>query len=176
LSVKFFLDLSEYASKGIDTNKFSTKIYYSAANAQISSVKPWDKENNIYYVEISFPNDKLYAKTYVQFAIYNYEDKVWDSSNDFSTSGVTDTFKENKNISVYKNNVKVYGADPSGEEETLLGDVNSDGIIDALDLSLLKVYMLTMDGSVISVKNADINQDGFVDAIDFAGLKKLLLK
>lgn len=176
LSVKFFLDLSEYASKGIDPNKFSTKIYYSAANAQISSVKPWDKENNIYYVEISFPNDKLYAKTYVQFAIYNYEDKVWDSSNDFSTSGVTDTFKENKNISVYKNNVKVYGADPSGEEETLLGDVNSDGIIDALDLSLLKVYMLTMDGSVISVKNADINQDGFVDAIDFAGLKKLLLK
>ncbi|NLL73378.1 MAG: glycoside hydrolase [Clostridiales bacterium] len=175
LSVKYFLDLSEYASKGVDLNKFSTKIYYSAANAQISSVKAWDKDKNIYYVEISFPNDKLYAKTYVQFAIYNYEDKVWDSSNDFSTSQLTDSFKEVETISIYKSNVKVYGADPLGEEETLYGDVNTDGVIDALDLGLFKRYMLTMDGSGISMTNADVNQDGYIDAIDFAQIKKLIL-
>ena len=75
LTVKFFLDLSEYASVGIDPSKFSTQIYYSQANAKISSVMPWDKDNNIYYVEISFPDEKLYARTYVQFAIYNYRVK-----------------------------------------------------------------------------------------------------
>lgn len=176
LTVKFFLDLSEYASVGIDPSKFSTQIYYSQANAKISSVMPWDKDNNIYYVEISFPDEKLYARTYVQFAIYNYQGKVWDSSNDHSTSKLTNTYKEIDNIPIYKKNVKVYGVDPSGEEEILYGDVNTDGVIDAIDLGLLKKYLLSMDEDTISIKNADLNQDGFVDAIDFAQLKKILLK
>lgn len=177
LSVKYFLDLSEYASMGIDPSKFATKIYYSQAKAEISGVKPWDKEKNIYYVEITFPNDKLYARTYVQFAINNYEGNVWDSSNDFSTSKITNTYKKIENISIYKNNVKVSGADPSGGEVEvpLYGDVNTDGLIDSIDLALFKKYLLTMDESSISIKNADINQDGFVDAIDFALIKKLLL-
>lgn len=176
LTVKFFLDLSEYASVGIDPSKFSTQIYYSQANAKISSVMPWDKDNNIYYVEISFPDEKLYARTYVQFAIYNYQGKVWDSSNDHSTSKLTNTYKEIDNIPIYKKNVKVYGVDPSGEEEIIYGDVNTDGVIDAIDLGLLKKYLLSMDEDTISIKNADLNQDGFVDAIDFAQLKKILLK
>jgi len=62
-----------------------------------------------------------------------------------------------------------------GEEETLYGDVNTDGVIDALDLGLFKRYMLTMDGSGISMTNADVNQDGYIDAIDFAQIKKLIL-
>jgi len=59
------------------------KVYYSPAGATISELKPYDKEKNIYYVEISFPNP-VYARTYVQFCIYYYENKLWDSSNDFS--------------------------------------------------------------------------------------------
>lgn len=175
LSVKYFLDLSEYASIGIDPSKFDTKIYYSQANAEVSSVKQWDKEKNIYYVEVTFPNDRLYARTYVQFSIYNYEAKVWDSSNDFSTSKLTNTYKEVENISIYKNNVKVYGLDPSGEETILCGDVNIDGRIDALDLSIFKRYLLAVDDSGLSMKNADVNQNGDVDSIDFALLKKLIL-
>lgn len=112
ISFRFFLDLSEYAASGIDLSKFSTSIYYSPAKAQISSLQPWDKDKNIYYVEISFPNDKLYAKTYVQFALYNYMVKGWDSSNDFSTSQLSNTYKIIENIPIYKNNVKIAGEEP----------------------------------------------------------------
>ncbi|MHB8063004.1 MAG: dockerin type I domain-containing protein [Ruminiclostridium sp.] len=54
------------------------------------------------------------------------------------------------------------------------GDVNSDGNRDALDLALLKRYLL--DNSIsIDKTAADMNNDGYVDAIDFAQLKKALL-
>ena len=36
----------------------------------------------------------------------------WDSSNDYSRKGVTDTFEINRNIPVYINGVKVFGEEP----------------------------------------------------------------
>ena len=113
-------------------------------------------------------------RTYVQFAIYNYLVKFGSFQRPFNSNNYT--YKEIDNIPIYKKNVKVYGVDPSGEEEILYGDVNTDGVIDAIDLGLLKKYLLSMDEDTISIKNADLNQDGFVDAIDFAQLKKILLK
>ncbi|PYG86541.1 endoglucanase [Ruminiclostridium sufflavum DSM 19573] len=55
----------------------------------------------------------------------------------------------------------------------LLGDVNDDGTIDALDFAALKMYMLS--GKEINLKNADVNKDGNVDAIDYAKVKLYLL-
>jgi len=49
-------------------SKFVTKVYYSPAGATISELKP--------------PNP-VYARTYVQFCIYYYENKLWDSSKNF---------------------------------------------------------------------------------------------
>ncbi|MDP4182275.1 MAG: glycoside hydrolase family 9 protein [Bacillota bacterium] len=115
LSCRYFVDLSEYASADIDMSKFVTKVYYSPAGAEISSLKPWDKDKNIYYVEITFPKP-VYARTYVQFAIYYYENKLWDSSNDFSHKGIGDTYTRMENIPIYKNGVQVSGQDPSGAE------------------------------------------------------------
>jgi len=45
--------------KNIDMSKFVTKVYYSPAGATISELKPYDKEKNIYYVEISFPQSGI---------------------------------------------------------------------------------------------------------------------
>lgn len=175
LSCKYFVDLSEYASTGIDPSKFTTKVYYSPANAKISSLQPWDKEKNIYYVEITFPDSKLYARTYVQFAFYNYEAMLWDPSNDFSATGLTDQYTKLENIPIYKNGIKVYGKDPSGGVEILYGDVNNDNAVDAIDFAALKTYLLTKNTEGVSLKNADVNIDGKVDAIDFANLKLYLL-
>lgn len=175
LSYKFFVDLSEYASAGINPAKFTTKVYYSPAGAQISAIQPWDKDKNIYYVEVTFPGHQLYARTYVQFAIYNYESTLWNSSNDFSTAGITDTYKNTESIPVYKSGVKVYGKDPSGGQEILYGDLNDDRQVDAIDFALLKKYLLSTDTAGINLKNADVNKDGEVNAIDFANLRLYLL-
>ncbi|WP_024831726.1 glycoside hydrolase family 9 protein [Ruminiclostridium josui] len=176
LSVKFFVDLSEFAADGINPAKFTTKVYYSPAGAEISSIQPYDKENNIYYVEITFPKDALYARTYVQFCIYNYESKLWDSSNDLSTADLTDKYKKTENIAIYKNGVKVYGNEPSGgEEEILYGDLNNDKEINAIDFALLKKYLLDGNAGGIILTNADMNKDGAVNALDFASLKLYLL-
>ncbi|MHB8061939.1 MAG: dockerin type I domain-containing protein, partial [Ruminiclostridium sp.] len=175
LSYKYFVDLSEYASTEINPSKFTTKVYYSPAGAIISSIQPWDKDKNIYYVEVTFPNSQLYARTYVQFAIYNYESKLWDSSNDFSTAGLTDTYTKVENIPIYKNNVKVYGKEQSEGAEILYGDLNNDGQVNAIDFALLKKYLLGMGEDGISLKNADINEDGAVNSIDYANLRLYLL-
>ncbi|RCX17108.1 dockerin type I repeat protein [Anaerobacterium chartisolvens] len=175
LSYKYFMDLSEYTSIGINPSKFTTKVYYSPANAQISSIKPWDEEKNIYYVEITFPNSALYARTYVQFAVYNYENKLWDPSNDFSAAGLTSTYTKMENIPIYKNGVKVYGNDPSGGADILYGDLNNDGQVNSVDFALLKKYLLGMGDDGIILENADVNKDGTVNSIDFANLKLYLL-
>lgn len=176
LSYKYFVDLSEFASSGITPAKFDTKVYYSPAGAKISEVKPWDADQNIYYVEVTFPDSKLYARTYVQFAIYNYETKLWDSSNDFSAKGLTDTsYTRMVNVGIYKNNVLVAGSEPSGDTTSLYGDLNNDKEINAIDFALLKKYLLDGDASGIALNSADINKDGAVNALDFATLKLYLL-
>jgi endoglucanase len=55
------------------------------------------------------------------------------------------------------------------------GDVNGDGLIDALDFATLKRYILSPGTTDIIFDNTDLNEDGFIDAIDFAILKKMLL-
>ncbi len=113
LSCRYYIDLSEYADAEIDMNKFVTKVYYSPADAEISSLKQCEEDENIYYVEISFPKP-VYARTYVQFAVYYYENKLWNSSNDFSHEGIGDEYKTLENIPIYKDGVMVSGKDPFG--------------------------------------------------------------
>ena len=55
-----------------------------------------------------------------------------------------------------------------------LGDLNSDGQIDAIDFQLMKKHILGIE-ILQDVKPADLNGDGFVDAIDFVMLKQYLL-
>lgn len=113
LSFKYFFDLSEYGS-AVNPSSFMISLYYTPNGAKVSSLQPWDKDRNIYYVEVTFPNQKLYAKSYVQFGIYNYSNSNWKSSNDFSTEGLTDTYKRTENIPIYRNGEQISGKDPSG--------------------------------------------------------------
>ncbi len=61
-----------------------------------------------------------------------------------------------------------------GKETVKLGDINSDGAIDALDMQLLKASLL----KVVTLENpklADLDASGSVDALDFALMKQYLL-
>ncbi|MHB8061885.1 MAG: glycoside hydrolase family 48 protein, partial [Ruminiclostridium sp.] len=62
-----------------------------------------------------------------------------------------------------------------GETTVLLGDVNSDATVDAIDLAVLKKYLLDGSSVTIDTKNADMNSDSVVDSIDYAMLKIKLL-
>ncbi len=55
-----------------------------------------------------------------------------------------------------------------------LGDINNDGQIDAIDLQLLKKYLLGL-GEIEDTKLADLDANGDVNAIDFSLLKQFLL-
>ncbi len=54
------------------------------------------------------------------------------------------------------------------------GDINKDGQIDAIDLLLLKKYLLGIE-PIESTQLADMDENGEVNAIDFSLLKKYLL-
>ncbi|PYG90350.1 dockerin type I repeat protein [Ruminiclostridium sufflavum DSM 19573] len=55
-----------------------------------------------------------------------------------------------------------------------LGDINSDGQVDAIDLQLLKKYLLE-PGTIENIKSADVDANGEVNAIDFSLMKQYLL-
>ena len=55
-----------------------------------------------------------------------------------------------------------------------LGDINSDGQIDAMDFQLMKKHLLGM-GTIENTKLADLDASGEIDAIDFVFMKEYLL-
>ncbi|PYG90211.1 glucuronoarabinoxylan endo-1,4-beta-xylanase [Ruminiclostridium sufflavum DSM 19573] len=63
----------------------------------------------------------------------------------------------------------------SMEAPVLLGDLNSDKAIDALDLMAMKKHLLGIE-AVTNLKAADLDGSGTIDALDFALLKQYLLK
>lgn len=63
----------------------------------------------------------------------------------------------------------------TGKAVNLTGDINDDGNIDAIDLALMRQYLLTNNNAGINLQNADIDKDGQLNSLDFALLKKLLL-
>lgn len=55
-----------------------------------------------------------------------------------------------------------------------IGDINSDGSIDSLDLMLIKKHLLGIE-EIENTALADLDGNGEVDALDFAVMKKYLL-
>ncbi len=56
------------------------------------------------------------------------------------------------------------------------GDVDSDGLVNSKDCSLLKRYLLgTVDASSINTTNADLSGDGRVNSTDYSYLRRIIL-
>lgn len=187
LSFKYFMDLSEVVKANVDPLSLAVRLNYSEGKGvTISKVLPWDAAKNIYYVNIDMTGENIYPggqsahRREVQFRISAPDGTgYWDATNDFSYTGIKagSTVELTNYIPVYDHGVKVYGTEPTGGiviEDVLYGDINSDKSIDALDLAVLKKYLL--DNSVtINTKAADTYKDGSIDSLDFATLKKYLL-
>lgn len=58
----------------------------------------------------------------------------------------------------------------------MLGDVNSDGLVNSTDYSLLRRYLLKIvDENTINLENADLNSDDRINSSDYALLRRQLL-
>ena len=56
------------------------------------------------------------------------------------------------------------------------GDTNGDGVISAIDYSMIKAHILNISKmSGIYYESADINKDGSISAIDFSMVKAHIL-
>jgi len=114
LTARYFVDLSEFGPN-IDVSTFMSNAYWSPNGAKMTPLTLWDKDKNIYYVEISFPDQNLYGKSYCQFFIANYNGTSWVASNDYSRDGLNEKeYTVTENIPIYKDGKQVYGKDPSG--------------------------------------------------------------
>jgi len=65
---------------------------------------------------------------------------------------------------------------PSNPPQGKKGDVNSDGLVNSTDYSLLRRRLLNfVDDSSINAANADMNEDGKLNSTDYSILKRVLL-
>jgi endoglucanase len=178
LTFRYFVDLSEFYAKGVSADSVKVSIHYAPNNAKLTQLIPWDEANHIYYVEASWPNTELYGKTEVKFDLSYYTTSILNTSNDFSHTGMGKTMLKTEYIPIYKNGVKVYGKEPSHPTQDLLGDVNGDTEVNALDFALMKSYLIgnINDFPIVNdMEIADVNGDNSIDALDFALLKQYIL-
>lgn len=56
----------------------------------------------------------------------------------------------------------------------IMGDVNTDGIVDETDLQLLNNWLLAIPNTDLSWKNADLTNDEVIDAFDLCKLRSLI--
>ena len=74
------------------------------------------------------------------------------------------TIKEEEYKNLENNNDKVF----------MLGDVNGDGTVNVLDVTLLEKYLSKeVNLSSDQLKSADVNQDGIIDIKDLTSLKQM---
>lgn len=90
-------------------------------------------------------------------------DKEQDSPSMGNTEGQNDSEEDN----------------PSLQPKTLLGDVNGDGVVDAMDGANIVAYYLAKDKTTIvgfDVANADVNGDNVIDSMDASKIVEEYLK
>ena len=74
----------------------------------------------------------------------------------------------------YRNTMEDKDDDDGGD--VLLGDINSDGVIDSIDATLLSRLILEIRVNNANRKAADINQDGEIDTLDYSLLSRHILE
>lgn len=74
----------------------------------------------------------------------------------------------------YRNTMEDKDDDDGGD--VLLGDINSDGVIDTIDATLLSRLVLEIRVNNANRKAADINQDGEIDTLDYSLLSRHILE
>lgn len=204
LSFRYFMDFSEVIEAGYSPEDINIGTNYNQADAEVSGPHLWDEENNYYYIEADFTGEYIYPgglseyRKELQIIIEapNNSD-FWDNSNDPSFQDIESASDPimTEHIAVYDDGELIYGIEPGegdddtgdngdddgsddgdddDQDEVLKGDLNSDGYIDSIDITLIRRYL---SGSTenIDTDAADMNNDTAIDSLDYALLRRKLL-
>lgn len=158
-----------------------------------SSIQPSDiiATSEDGYINIGFTQDACILKDtdFIEFLLrmYKLDYTNYDQSDDYSFEPLLTEYDFYKRISMFVKGDKVWGYSPDDPEPSptptttpgpaqnptptvtpgvLLGDVNSDGIIDIIDVLLAARYDVGLDPQGFDQSAADVNCNGVIDIID----------
>lgn len=110
--------------------------------------------------------------------VFTNEEAYKMTFEDNSTKKVADAFKDNEaKVNASHHYLKeayealIAEVEKQTNPEVKLGDVNGDGLVNALDASA--ILKASLDGTVIDVKVGDVNADGLVNALDASAILKM---
>ncbi|MCQ2459392.1 MAG: carbohydrate binding domain-containing protein, partial [Ruminococcus sp.] len=153
-----FSVISTFLDSDIDSQKLSLSLQYKDASGETA------------YAHIA--DVTAYKGEYVQLANPSY--KLPDGS-DFilyvETAEGTDNFYIDEAI-VAKDGTKIDGPTPV---EFTLGDIDSNGVINAVDVAMARKIVLGGAADAAAKKAADVNKDGEVNIADAVLLQKFVL-
>ncbi len=104
LSVRYYFDISEFENNTTIPSSFVLQKTYDQVQTEVSGKEavlsqPQHYKDNIYYVEISWPDYAIANSTKkYQFIIGMYYGDNWDPSNDWSRQGINDSVEDYDNI------------------------------------------------------------------------------
>jgi endoglucanase len=115
LSFRYFIDIAEGVAKGFKASDYTLKLNYAPDATLLPGLKLWT--GTIYYAEIEYNNALFYpggqspSRRECQIRVTGPAG-AWNSSNDFSNTGVTNESTNTLYIPIYENGVKIYGNEP----------------------------------------------------------------
>ena len=201
LSFRYFIDLTEVIEAGYGPNDLIISGG-QGSSGKVSGPHLWNKEKNIYYIEVDYTGDRLFPggqdhyrrDSSLRIAVPG-NSGCWNSENDPSFKGLSKTseFKKAEYIPVYEYGVKVAGIEPEGtvvqpspsptptptpphSDDVLYGDINNDKTVNSTDVTYLKRFLLKQINSLPNQKAADVNLDGNINSTDLVILKRYVLR
>ncbi len=124
VSARYFVDLTEVLEKGYRPEEVEVHNFFSQGG-KVSPMVAWDRARNLYYTEITFPDEELcpcgfkQSKRQIQFRLAlpwrgAGKGAVWSAANDPSFQGLkADTPEKAPSIPVYENGKLVFGKEPA---------------------------------------------------------------
>ena len=188
LSVRYYFSIEEFENKSIPSS-FVYQSTYDQVQTEVSGcaaklLQPKQWKDDIYYIEIAWPDYAIAnSNKKIQIILGNYFGEAWDSTNDWSKTGIIDIGDQYDEIvggTEYAQkceNICVYA---SGK---LVGGIEPDGTVPEKVYTMAQLVRLiravTSEKPFADAKTAelfDFYPDQIIDVRDITMLKRLLLK
>jgi hypothetical protein len=188
ISIRYFFDISEFENYDDIPSSFVLQKTYDQVQTEVDGCeavlsKPQKYKDNIYYIEISWPDYAIAnSNKKYQLIIGMYYGDKWDPSNDPSRKGIKDIGPEYDDITggvelaekcdyvcVYADGKLIGGTEPDGTKPQ---KVYKTSQIVRLVQALLGIKKFSSDEAAAMF---DFNSDGKVNILDLMLLKELVL-
>ncbi|NLD92238.1 MAG: endoglucanase [Fibrobacter sp.] len=130
LKLRYYVNLSEVIEGGLSVSDVTAEFKSCGLCDNPATVTPLiqsETDPDVYYTEVSLNDEKMYPggqsvhRREIQFRIGLNDkapQKLWDPTNDFSYSGLTNMIDSanGKQMPLYENGVLVWGEEPDGEK------------------------------------------------------------